>query len=766
MRTFSKSALTAAVVACCLLLCLFAVPAAASTRGVSADPFQWLPSFGAGQDAVYQVSTVSSSLAYAVGYNTVMPLSSIYKYDGTQWSRQTFHPGSRLKGISALPDGKAWAVGDAGSLVYFDGTSWSNVSSGLASDLVSVCALDPAHVWAAGAEGRILFYDGNSWSLQDSTVPVRLNRIFALDPQHVWVVGEQGLVLFSDGTKWSQQQTGVSEQLNSIVALDDANAWACGDAGRLLRLDGSGWHQVDSGTWSVLRTVSALDQDHVWVGGDAGTIMFFNGTEWKAQRSGTVESILGISALDTANVWAVGTNGTLLQGMSSGAPTATTFYFAEGSSRPGFFPYLCIQVPGGTPAHVKMTFMRGAGGATVLVYDLQPVCRTTFDVKALLGEANDAAHDFSVKVESTVPIIAERPMYFAFSGWKGGHDVIGAPHPAPTFYFAEGTCRPGYASYICIQNPGTVPSRVAITYMLGNGTNTRRELVVGAQSRSTVAVNDVLGSADDSAHDFSAKVETTDGTSIVAERPMYFSYRLGRPGYSWAGGHDVVGARAPARAFYFAEGSCRPGFEPYICIQNPGSAAADVRLTLMRGTGENKQVDVVVKERSRMTQSVVDLIGQADDPAHDFSLKVETTNGQRIIAERPMYFNYRGVWTGGHDVVGATRPAQYYYFAEGTTRPGFAPYLCVQNPGDSEAVVEVTYMLGDGTNKNQLVKVPARSRSTVPVLDVLGSKDDMSHDFSVRLVANGRAEIICERPMYFAYRGSITGGHDVVGYSP
>ena len=167
-----------------------------------------------------------------------------------------------------------------------------------------------------------------------------------------------------------------------------------------------------------------------------------------------------------------------------------------------------------------------------------------------------------------------------------------------------------------------------------------------------------------------------------------------------------------------------------------------------------------------MTQSVVDLIGQADDPAHDFSLKVETTNGQRIIAERPMYFNYRGVWTGGHDVVGATRPAQYYYFAEGTTRPGFAPYLCVQNPGDSEAVVEVTYMLGDGTNKNQLVKVPARSRSTVPVLDVLGSKDDMSHDFSVRLVANGRAEIICERPMYFAYRGSITGGHDVVGYSP
>jgi hypothetical protein len=766
MRSSSKNRLTSAVVAFCLLLGLCAWPVAASARFSSAEPFQWLPGYGAGQDTMYQVSTVSPSLAYAVGYSSVTLQASVYKYDGTQWNKQSFHPASRLTCVSALADGKAWAAGDAGELAFFDGTSWSVVPSGTGSDLNSVCALDSSHVWVAGTNGTIMFYDGNAWSFQDSTVPVRLGSIFALDPQHVWVVGPEGLILFYDGSRWSQQQTGVGEQLNGVVALDDANAWACGESGRLLRLDSGGWHAVDSGTGVSLRGVSALDEDHVWVVGDTGTILFGNGIDWKVQRSGTTESLQGISALDTANAWAVGTTGTVLQGMSSGTPTSTTFYFAEGTSRPGFFPYLCIQVPGGTPAHVKMTFMRGAGGASAFEYDLQPVCRTTFDLKALLGEANDAAHDFSVKVESTVPIIAERPMYFSFSGWKGGHDVIGASHPAATFYFAEGTCRPGYASYLCIQNPGATASHVAVTYMLGNGTNTRRDLVVGPQSRSTITVNDVLGSGDDSAHDFSAKVETTDGTGIVAERPMYFSYRLGRPGYSWVGGHDVVGASAPARAFYFAEGSCRPGFEPYICIQNPGAVAANVRLTMMRGTGENKQVDIVVKERSRTTQSVVDLLGQADDAAHDFSLKVETTNGQRIIAERPMYFNYRGVWTGGHDVVGATRPAQYYYFAEGTTRPGFAPYICVQNPGDSEAVVELTYMLGDGTNKNQLVKVPARSRSTVAVLDFLGSKDDMSHDFSARLVADGRAEIICERPMYFAYRGTITGGHDVVGYSP
>ena len=62
-----------------------------------------------------------------------------------------------------------------------------------------------------------------------------------------------------------------------------------------------------------------------------------------------------------------------------------------------------------------------------------------------------------------------------------------------------------------------------------------------------------------------------------------------------------------------------------------------------------------------------------------------------------MYFNYKGVWTGGHDVVGATAPATTFYFAEGTCRPDFDPYFCIQNPGSAAADVTLTYMKGDGT---------------------------------------------------------------------
>jgi hypothetical protein len=120
------------------------------------------------------------------------------------------------------------------------------------------------------------------------------------------------------------------------------------------------------------------------------------------------------------------------------------------------------------------------------------------------------------------------------------------------------------------------------------------------------------------------------------------------------GGHDVVGATSPEPTFYFAEGTGRPGFDPYICIQNPGSSDADVTITYMKGDGTTDNQKVTVGKNSRATVKVKDTLGEGNDSAHDFSTKVECTNGQSIIAERPMYFNYGGAWTGGHDVVGFT----------------------------------------------------------------------------------------------------------------
>lgn len=115
-----------------------------------------------------------------------------------------------------------------------------------------------------------------------------------------------------------------------------------------------------------------------------------------------------------------------------------------------------------------------------------------------------------------------------------------------------------------------------------------------------------------------------------------------------------MGATEGSPVFCFAEGTCRPNFDPWICIQNPGLYAASLRITYMKGDGSTAVQNLTVSGGSRATVHPADILGVGDDNAHDYSSEVECTNGQRIVVERPMYFNYKGLWTGGHDVVGFT----------------------------------------------------------------------------------------------------------------
>lgn len=344
--------------------------------------------------------------------------------------------------------------------------------------------------------------------------------------------------------------------------------------------------------------------------------------------------------------------------------TDTEFYFAEGCVRPNFDTYLCILNPEVTDAEVLITYMKGDSTTTTQSTTVEANSRKTISVKDFLGSADAPSHDFSCKVQSLsgTGIVVERPMYFNYDGrWTGGHDVMGALSAGPVWYFAEGTCRPNFTPYLCIQNPGTVPAEVRITYMKADGENREQTMTVDARSRKTVTVKDFLGSADAPSHDFSCKVETINATEIVVERPMYFDYN------GWNGGHNVMGSQAAAPVYYFAEGTCRPNFTPYLCIQNPNESPVDVRITYMKGDGVNVTQDVVVGASSRKTVEVKGFLGEGNTDSFDFSCSVEAQGGMRIIVERPMYFNYGGRWTGGHDVVGATAPAYEWFFAEGYT---------------------------------------------------------------------------------------------------
>lgn len=450
---------------------------------------------------------------------------------------------------------------------------------------------------------------------------------------------------------------------------------------------------------------------------------------------------------DTRNTATTGSDIYAQRIISTGADIPPTWYFAEGTTRAGFDEYISIENSNAAQSDVKITYMLEGGATQEQTLSVPGRSRATVNVNAFLG----AGVDNSAQVETTnnVPVVAERPMYFNYNGvWTGGHDVVGVNQTKQDWYFAEGTTRPGFEQYICLQNPGNNGADVRITYMMENSQTQTQDLTVGAKSRVTVPVHAVLGPGIDN----SAQVSSTNGVPIVAERPMYFNYQG-----VWTGGHCTTGAMDSATDWYFAEGTTRPEFDQYICLQNPEANPADVKITYMMQGGQTFEQTLAVTPNSRTTVNVKQILGEGIDN----SAKVETTNGVKIVAERPMYFEYKGVWTGGHDVVGTNNPSEVWYFAEGTTRTGFEEWVCIQNPNAYPVEVLLTYMQDDGNNQLQTVNLPATSRETVWVNDfILGE-----HDVSIRVESSDGSPIIAERPMYFTYGVyNWTGGHDVLGY--
>jgi len=337
----------------------------------------------------------------------------------------------------------------------------------------------------------------------------------------------------------------------------------------------------------------------------------------------------------------------------------------------------------------------------------------------LFDDVNRPGQDVSVKVEAAKPIVAERPMYFRYnSTWDDGHDSLGATAPASDWYFAEGCTRPGFHTYLCLQNPDpTLTAAVDIDYYCGDGSKIEKTVDVGPQSRLTVAVHgDGLGIGvhDDAHGDVSIKVHS--GVPIVAERPMYFNYAG-----MWAGGHDSLGATAPASDWYFAEGCTRPGFHTYLCLQNPGDSPAEVNIEYYCGDGSVVPKSVDVPPHSRRTVAVHGDglgIGVHDDARGDVSVKVHSE--VPVVAERPMYFNYAGSKRGGHVTMGALSPSTTWYFAEGCTGYSIEEYLCLQNT-DSEAVeVSLSFMMNKGTTLRRSLTLAPRSRTTLCLNYLIG----------------------------------------------
>lgn len=481
--------------------------------------------------------------------------------------------------------------------------------------------------------------------------------------------------------------------------------------------------------YTVMPKITGLNPDK---GIPGQTIVTVSGYTFGATQGGSKVTFNGRSAGAALSWSPMAIEVRVPVGTTSGNVVVTT---ADGASNAMPFsvgPYINSITPDQSPPTGQVTIagenFKAAQGTSKVLFG------------GVDAGAADSWSDTSIKVK--VP-------YGAETGTVTVTTAEGASNAFPftiglskTYYFAEGTTRANFETWLCLMNPNDTPANIQVLYMLGDGTTKHFEASIPKTSRMTLYVADVVGLE----KDVSTKV--TSNIPIVAERPMYFNY-----GGVWTGGHDVIGAIAPAQDWYFAEGNTRDGFEEWICLQNPNAQATNVDITYMLQGGQNQVQSIEIPPTSRRTISVNAFLG----PNKDCSAKVHADMG--IIAERPMYFVYKPDvlnWTGGHDVIGANAPGKEWYFAEGTTRDGFDEWLCLQNPGATAATVNISYMLATGQTLTQIVSVDPHARKTLDVVAFIGRGQDVSMHVS------SSEPIVAERPMYFDYVG-LTGGSDVIG---
>ncbi|MCL6466371.1 MAG: hypothetical protein K6T77_06430, partial [candidate division WOR-3 bacterium] len=201
-------------------------------------------------------------------------------------------------------------------------------------------------------------------------------------------------------------------------------------------------------------------------------------------------------------------------------------------------------------------------------------------------------------------------------------------------------------------------------------------------------------------------------------------------------------ARAGAATdWYFAEGYTGPGFQEWVCVFNPEEAWSSLDLKLLYNADRPRTVSFSLAPRSRTTLNINQVAGEN----REVSLHLHSP--LPVVAERPMYFDYRSVCRGGHVSLGVESAGTRWLLAEGTTRPGFHEYLCLLNPGHVDAVVEVDYILGWDETVTKEYTVPARSRFTIEVFRQVPKGRDVS------IEVRSREPVVAERPLYFPGAG-------------
>jgi ASPM-SPD-2-Hydin domain-containing protein len=472
--------------------------------------------------------------------------------------------------------------------------------------------------------------------------------------------------------------------------------------------------------------------------------------------------------------------------------TNSYFYFAEGSTRPGFHEQLSLFIPnhagGGTA-----TIQYFVGGAAIAPKDVTVPENTVVmeDVNSDLTALGYGGQDVSAQVTFTaVNGVAERLMHFASPAqWHGSTDVVGASAPNTDWYLAEGSTLSSFNEYVTLQNANGTPANVTLTWQTDVQGTATKTLQLPANSRTTVfAFNgSVADTADCSptttcgvgAGVAGVSLHVQSDQPVVVERPFYVN------GNNWGSGaisdgHVGFGSNTPGSTWYFAEGSTFHGFNEFLTIQNPNASATTATITYytdINGASPfTREVDLPAN--SRTTVFVYTGSTSQQDVNHCVAgatcgigpnvsgVSAKVTAPMPVVVERPMYMvnTFPGTTSpvaGATVVAGATTLGQSFGFSALTTAPGEDDFLTIQNPGATDSNVEIDYF-NNGVKTVENVTVKAGTRFTVWTFGGTAGAYPVRQNNQLGLAVTSDQPVLVEKPT-FSTNGGTYGATDTQG---
>ncbi|MCA0375163.1 MAG: Ig-like domain-containing protein [Gemmatimonadetes bacterium] len=271
------------------------------------------------------VWTVNATNAWAVG-----EFGSIYRWNGSTWTRQAVSTTEALQTVWAASANDVFVGGDNGTMLRFNGTTWSTMSLPTTASVYAMWGSGSTNVLATTDAGEVLRFNGTAWSvLTTATQP--LWAIWGVSPTDVVVVGENNLAMRWNGTTWTTLPaintapgTLAGVWMTSSTDVFAVGANVSGLAGVAYAFNGTTWSSQVPPSTRVLTGIWGPGTLELYATGDGGTLLRYNGSTWGSVATGTTDLLWSVSGAANASggAFAVGYNSTILAGSGGGVRAA------------------------------------------------------------------------------------------------------------------------------------------------------------------------------------------------------------------------------------------------------------------------------------------------------------------------------------------------------------------------------------------------------------------------------------------------------------